>query len=68
MPFLIRRSGAGAWTTAPSQARQPYLGRCVTITWYWAGILSRRCELSSPMTCIAPLQHGQTVLSGSIVT
>src|SRR5712691_2994527 len=68
MPLLISRSGAGAWATAPSQARQAYFGRCVTITRNWAGILSRRCELSSPMTCIAPWQHGQTVLSGSSVT
>ena len=43
-----------AWTTACSQARQPYWGRCVTITRYWAGITSRRSAVSSPMTCIVP--------------
>ena len=37
-PPSISRAGAGAWTTALSQARQPYLGRRVTITRNCAGI------------------------------
>jgi hypothetical protein len=51
-PPLISRSGAAACTTASSQARQAYLGRCVTITRNCAGITSRRCELASPITCM----------------
>jgi len=39
--------GAGAWTTWPSQARQAYFGRRVTMTWYCAGTTSRRRETSS---------------------
>ena len=42
-PDLIRCSGAGACTIR-SQARQASLGRCVTITRYWAGITSSRSE------------------------
>ena len=49
-PPLISRSGAGACTTASSQARQAYLGRCVTITRNCAGITSSRSEVSSPIT------------------
>jgi hypothetical protein len=45
-PDLIRCSGAGACTIR-SQARQASLGRCVTITRYWAGITSSRSEVSS---------------------
>ena len=37
----------------------------MTITWYCAGTTSSRCERSSPITCIAPPQHGQAVSSGS---
>src|SRR5215831_8290539 len=48
-PDLIRCSGAGA-STIRSQARQASLGRCVTITRYWAGITSSRSEVSSPIT------------------
>jgi hypothetical protein len=57
-PPLIKRSGAGACTTASSQARQAYLGRCVTSTRNRAGITSSRSELSSPTTCITPWQQG----------
>src|SRR5208337_284135 len=66
MPASISRAGAGACTTAPSQARQAYFGRRVTITLNWAGVTSSRSERSSPMTCMAPPQQGQAVLSGSI--
>ena len=38
MPFSISRSGAGAWLTSPSQARQAYFGRCRTSTLNCAGI------------------------------
>src|SRR5437763_14189325 len=61
-PPSISRAGAGACTTVPSQVRQAYFGRRVTITWYCAGTTSSRCERSSPITCIAPPQHGQAVL------
>jgi Transposase IS66 family len=61
----IRRSGAGAWTTAPAQLRQPYFGRRVTRIRCCAGMTSRRSDFCSPMTCIAPPQHGQVVVSGS---
>jgi hypothetical protein len=46
-PPLISRSGAGACTTALSQARQAYLGRRVTITWYCAGMPPSRCDVAS---------------------
>ena len=61
-PPSISRAGASAWTTALSQARQPYLGRRVTITRNCAGITSSRSATSSPIRCIAPWQHGQVVL------
>ena len=38
MPFSISRSGAGAWLTSPSQARQAYLGRRRTSTLNCAGV------------------------------
>jgi hypothetical protein len=44
--------------TACSQARQAYLGRCVTITRNCAGTTSSRCEVSSPIKCIGALQQG----------
>ena len=34
------------------------------ITRYWAGITSSRSEVSSPITCIGFLQHGQFVSAG----
>src|SRR5271166_5743714 len=67
-PPLISRSGAGACTTACSQARQAYLGRCVTTAWNCAGMTSSRSEVSSPITCMGDRQHGQVLSSGSIVT
>jgi hypothetical protein len=33
-----------------------------------SGITSRRSAVSSPMTCIAPRQHEQTVVSGASMT
>ena len=66
MPASISRAGAGACTTAPSQARQAYFGLRVTMTLNWAGVTSSLSERSSPMTCMAPPQHGQAVLSGSM--
>ena len=67
-PPLISRSGAGACTTACSQARQAYLGRCVTTARNCAGMTSSRSEVSSPITCMGDRQHGQLLSSGSIVT
>ena len=61
-PPSISRAGAGAWTTPSWQVRQAYFGRRVTITRYCAGMTSSRCEQSSPITCIAPPQHGQADL------
>ena len=49
-----------------SHVRQAYFGRRVTITRSFAGTLSRRSEVSSPMICRAPPQHGQALLSGSM--
>jgi hypothetical protein len=66
-PDLIRCSGAGA-STIFSHARQASLGRCVMITRYWAGITSSRSEVSSPITCIGFLQHGQFVSAGATVS
>ena len=66
-PDLIRCSGAGACTIR-SQARQASLGRCVTITRYWAGITSSRSDVSSPITCIGCLQQGQFVSAGATVS
>ena len=60
-------SGAGA-STIRSHARQANLHRCVTITRYWAGITSSRSEVSSPITCIGLLQHGQFVSAGATVS
>jgi hypothetical protein len=51
-----------------SHARQASLGRCVMITRYWAGITSSRSEVSSPITCIGFLQHGQFVSAGATVS
>ena len=51
-PDLIRCSGAGACTIR-SQARQASLGRCVTITRYWAGITSSRSDVSSQSAIVA---------------
>jgi hypothetical protein len=66
-PDLIRCSGAGA-STIRSQARQASLGRCVTITRYWAGITSSRSEVSSPITSIDCWQQGQLVSGGATVS
>ena len=66
-PDLIRCSGAGA-STIRSHARQANLGRRVTITRYWDGITSSRSEVSSPITCIGLLQHGQFVSAGATVS
>ena len=63
-PPSISRAGRGAWTTAPSQARQPYFGRRVTITLNWAGMTSRRSATSSPIRCSAPPQQGQICSAG----
>ena len=52
----------------PGHARQASLGRLVTITRYWAGILSSRSELSSPITIIVARQQGHALSSGSSVT
>jgi hypothetical protein len=59
-----------ATSSAPvlSQVRQAYVGRRVTITVILAGTLSSRLEVSSPIRCSSPPQHGQTLLSGSITT
>src|SRR5690242_19464226 len=67
-PERIRRSGAGTWTTAPAQARQPYFGRRVTRMRCCAGMTSSRSDFSSPITCIASPQQGQDVVSGSMTT
>src|SRR5438128_6837832 len=57
MPFSISRSGAGAWLTSPSQARQAYLGRRRTSTLNCAGVTSSRSETSSPIRCLRPPQQ-----------
>src|ERR1700760_4878565 len=67
-PERIRRSGAGAWTTAPAQVRQPYFGRGVTRIRCCAGMTSSRSDFSSPIMCIAPPQQGHDVVSGSMTT
>src|SRR5215217_3439302 len=65
MPPGISRSGAGACTTTPAQARQASFGRRVTSTRNRAGITSSRSDVSWPITAIAPRQQGQAVSSGS---
>ena len=65
MPPSIRRAGAGACTTTPSQARQAYFGRLVTRTRNWAGITSSRSAVSQPISTSAPWQQGQAVASGA---
>ena len=67
MPFSIRRSGAGACTTSPSQISQAYLGRRITVTLNCAGTMSSRSDTSSPMRCLRPPQHAQ-VLSATSIT
>ena len=64
-PPWISRSGAGAWTGASAQARQPYFGRRVTITRNWAGITSSRSDVSSPITCMGAGSTGSSYLLGS---
>jgi len=68
MPPSISRSGAGACTTTPAQARQASFGRRVTSTRNRAGITSSRSDVSWPITVIAPRQQGQAVSSGSSTT
>src|SRR3954449_10892455 len=65
MPPSISRSGAGACTTTPAQARQASFGRRVTSTRNCAGITSSRSDASWPITIISPRQQGQAVSSGS---
>jgi hypothetical protein len=52
MPPSTSRAGAGAWTIAPSQARQAYLGRIVRSTRSHAGTRSSASLVSSPIRCI----------------
>jgi len=59
----VSRAGAGACTTPSWQLRQAYFVRRVTTTWYCAGIMSTRCERSSPMISTLPPQQGQVVSS-----
>ena len=66
MPPSTSRAGAGAWTIGPSQARQAYLGRIVRSTRSHAGTRSSASLVSSPIRCIWPVQHGQSVEAGSI--
>jgi hypothetical protein len=54
-----------AWITPSWHLRQAYFGRRVTTTRYCAGIMSSRCERSSPITCIGSPQQDQAVSSGS---
>ncbi len=56
MPGLISRDGAGACTTALSQARQPYFGRTVRSARRIAGTTSSASCTHSPMRCIWPVQ------------
>src|SRR6476660_2466666 len=55
----MRHGGAAACTTPSVQVRHAYFGRRVTITRTLAGILSSRRDVSSPITCSAPPQHGE---------
>ena len=66
MPPSTSRAGAGAWRIGPSQARQAYLGRIVRSTRSHAGTRSSASLVSSPIRCIWPVQHGQSVEAGSI--
>src|SRR3954468_5541253 len=65
-PPAISLAGAAACTTPSWQLRQAYFGRRVTSPRYCAGMTSSRDERSSPITCIAPPQHRQAVVSGSM--
>jgi len=67
-PPGIGRGGAGAWTTASEQARQPWRGLRIAFTRSGAGTMSSIPETSSAMTCIAPPQHGQPLSSMSTGT
>jgi hypothetical protein len=64
-PPSISRSGAGACTTTPVQARQASLGRLVTSTRNRAGSTSSRSALSAPISTSGPSQQGQVSRSGS---
>src|SRR5271154_7579093 len=64
----IRCSGAGACATSPSQSRQAYLGRRVTMTLKRAGIMSSRSETSSPSLIRSLLQQGQHLSARSTTT
>ena len=66
MPPSINCAGAGACTTALSQARHAYLGRIVRKTRSMAGTRSSASLTSSPMRCNFPLQQGHSVVAGSI--
>ena len=58
-------AGIVLWAALLLYERQAYFGRRVTITRNWVGMMSSRCDVSSPMTCIVPAQHGQALLVGS---
>src|SRR5271155_1463809 len=68
MPPSTRCSGAGACATSPSQSRQAYMGRRVTMTLKLAGIMSSRSDTSSPILTRRALQQGQLLSARSTTT
>ena len=68
MPPVVTRDGAGAWTTALSQARHAYFGRIVFFTRTTAGTTSSASLDVSPIRWSFEPQHGHAVLSGSITS